>query len=360
MKIVFFINRLYGGGAERVVCNLANHLAKINHQIEIICMTDEKQTYGLSTNIRRYGLIKQEERKCFIIDSIIRLYRLIKYLYIHKVDTYIVFLPVTTILLLQLKVFVKGKIIASERVDPIYYSFQKQKQLRQVAHKADGWVFQTQEERDWYDTTTGNAKIEIIPNAINPDFFKPLYQGEHRKVIVTAGRLNGQKRHDILIKAFNQVKDEYPDYNVEIYGAGDEEQKLQDLINSLNIENRVFLKGNYSPIYDKLKDASLFVLSSDYEGMPNALMEAMALGLPCISTDCDGGGAKFLIENGKNGLLVPKGDILALASAMRTMLSDSGKAMKLGLEAAKIQNKLAPEVIYGKWEEFIKKVVYSK
>ena len=128
----------------------------------------------------------------------------------------------------------------------------------------------------------------------------------------------------------------------------------------MHLGNRVFFKGNYSPIYDKLKDASLFVLSSDYEGMPNALMEAMALGIPCISTDCDGGGAKFLIENNVNGLLVPKGDVIALANAMQIILSDSDKAKKLGLEAAKIQKKLAPEVIYRKWEEFIEKVVYNK
>lgn len=360
MKITFFIGQLYGGGAERVVCNLASYLCGKKHQIEIICMTDEERTYGLSPDVKRYNLLHKRERKHFVTDSIIRFFRLLKYLINHKIDTYIVFLPITTILLLKLRVFAKGKVIASERVDPSNYSIQKQKRLRQVAKKADGWVFQTQEERDWYGVATGNAKIETISNAINPDFIKPLYQGEHRKVIVTAGRLNEQKRQDILIMAFNQVKDEFPDYIVEIYGAGNEEQKLQELIDSLNLKNRVFLKGNYSPIYDKLKDVSLFVLSSDYEGMPNALMEAMALGLPCISTDCDGGGAKFLIENGKNGLLVPKGDILALASAMRTMLSDSGKAMKLGLEAAKIQKKLAPEVIYGKWEEFIKKVVYSK
>lgn len=356
MKLTFFIGRLYGGGAERVACNLANYLVKNNHQVEIICMSDGG-TYGLSSKVKRYNLLKQKEKRFFITDSIIRFYRLIKYLCKHNIDSYIVFLPITTILLLKLKIFTKGKIIASERVDPSNYSVRKQKQLRQVANKAAGWVFQTREEREWYGVSTGEAEIEIIPNAINSEFIQTPYEGNRRNVIVSVGRLTKQKRHDILIEAFNLIKDEFPNYGIEIYGDGDEEQNLQNLIKALNLNERIILKGNHSPIDEKIKDASLFVLSSDYEGIPNALMEAMVLGLPCISTDCDGGGAKFLIENGVNGLLVPKGDIYTLGEAMRTVLLNKEKAMCMGKEATKIQERLAPEIIYKRWEVFIKKVV---
>ena len=101
----------------------------------------------------------------------------------------------------------------------------------------------------------------------------------------------------------------------------------------------------------------MFVLSSDYEGMPNALMEAMASGLPCVSTDCGGGGARFLIENGENGILVPQRDEDALAAAMEKILSDETLAAKLGENARKLQETLAPEKIYGEWESFIKQIV---
>ena len=101
----------------------------------------------------------------------------------------------------------------------------------------------------------------------------------------------------------------------------------------------------------------MFVLSSDYEGMPNALMEAMASGLPCVSTDCGGGGARFLIRDGENGFLVPKGDEEALADAMRKILSDKELADMLGNNARKLQETLAPEKIYGEWEAFIKEIV---
>lgn len=359
MKITFFIGGLSGGGAERVTCNLASYLARKGHDIVILTMSDDTATYALDDHVLRVPLLKYSERKGLLYNSFLRIKRLITHLRKDKVDAYVVMLPVTTILLLRLSWITKSKIIAAERVDPSNYPSGKQKQLKSLAPKADGWVFQTEEERAWYGETTCNAKVRIISNAINPDFIREPYRGERKKTIVTAGRLTEQKNHKLLIQAFAKISPHFPNYQLVILGDGPLKDQLMSAIEELGVKERVLLPGYTTNIGDKIKDASLFALSSDFEGMPNALMEAMALGLPCISTDCDGGGARFLIENEKNGLLVPKGDVDALADAMKRMLSDREFTEQCGQEAHKICERLAPEKIYGEWEQFIKEVVKS-
>lgn len=360
MKITFFIGGLSGGGAERVTCNLANYLYERGHDVTLLTMADDTPTYYIKKGVKRVPLLKDKERKGFLYNTSLRLSRFIRMVRSGGDNVFLVMLPVTTILMLQLRGFIKAKVIAAERVDPSNYSTKKQNQLKRLAHKADGWVFQTEEERNWYGEATGKAKVSIIPNAINPDFIRPAYTGVRRKVIVTAGRLTEQKNHLLLIKAFAQISRGCPDYQLVIYGEGVLKTNYEQEAENLGIKSKVILPGYTTDIGEKIKEASLFVLSSDYEGMPNSLMEAMALGLPCVSTDCDGGGARFLIENEKNGLLVPKGDVNALAVAMERMISNRDFAEKCGREAYKICDRLSPEKIYGQWEEFIKEIVNGK
>ena len=357
MKITFFIGGLSGGGAERVTCNLARYLARKGHEIKVLTMSDDTATYALDDNILRIPLLKSSERKGLLYNSFLRIKRLIKHLRKAKVDAYVVMLPLTTILLLRLSWLTRSKIIAAERVSPSNYPSGKQKQLKSLAKKADGWVFQTDEECFWYGNSTGKAEVRIIPNAINTEFIREPYRGERKKTIVTAGRLTEQKNHKLLILAFAKISHYFTDYELVILGDGPLKEQLKSTAVEQGLDKKMLLPGYTTNIGDKIKDSSLFVLSSDFEGMPNALMEAMALGLPCVSTDCDGGGAKFLIENEKNGLLVPKGDVEALSEAMSKMLSDKEFAEQCGREAHKICERLAPEKIYGEWEQFIKDVV---
>ena len=360
MKITFFIGGLAGGGAERVTCNLASWLVEHGHDVEILTMSDVDATYPLSDKVKRQSLINKNERHSFAYNAILRLTRLCKYLGRSKRDVILVMLPETTILLLQLSWLAKSKIIAAERNNPSSYTSQKQKNLSRLAHKADGWAFQTAEEQEWYQGKIGKANEIVIPNAINPDFIRPAYTGERKKVIVSAGRMSVQKNQELLVRAFATISKDFPDYKLVIYGEGEKRATLTAVSEELGIKDKVDLPGYTTSIGDKIKDASLFVLPSDFEGMPNALMEAMALGLPCVSTDCDGGGARFLIENEKNGLLVPKGDVEALASAMKRMLADQEFAEKCGKEAHKICERLAPDKVYGQWEEFIQNIVNNK
>lgn len=357
MTITFFLGGLSGGGAERVTCNLASYLARKGHEIKILTMSDDTATYPLDDNVLRIPLLNSSERKGLLYNSIIRLKRLITHLRKDKVDAYVVMLPVTTILLLRLSWLTKSRIIAAERVDPSIYPQVKQRQLKSLAKKADGWVFQTEEERNWYGSSTGKAKVQIIPNAINPDFIKEPYRNERKKTIVTAGRLTEQKNQKLLIQAFAKISPIFHDYKLLILGDGPLKEQLKSIAEELGVEEKVLLPGYTTNIGDTIKDASLFVLSSDFEGMPNALMEAMALGLPCVSTDCKGGGARFLIDDEKNGLLTPVGDVDALAKAIERMLSDIELAVQCGKNAHLLCEQLAPEKIYGEWENYIKVII---
>jgi glycosyltransferase involved in cell wall biosynthesis len=184
--------------------------------------------------------------------------------------------------------------------------------------------------------------------------------GEREKVIIGAGRLNSQKNFPLLISSFAQIAKDFPGYKLRIYGKGALLESLQSLAKEKGVGDRVEFPGYVPNMPEVLEKASMFVLSSDFEGMPNALMEAMASGLPCISTDCGGGGARFLIEDGENGLLVPQKDEVAMAEAMRKILSDDAFANKIAENARKLQENLAPEKIYGEWEKFILKKTKEK
>ena len=217
-------------------------------------------------------------------------------------------------------------------------------------------MFQTDEVAEWYEPHLKGVASKVIPNAINPVFLRPAYEGEREKTVVAAGRLTKQKNFELLIRSFAQIAPKFPEYRLVIYGKGGLLESLKALAVELGVGERVEFPGYVDNMAETLERASMFVLSSDYEGMPNALMEAMASGLPVVSTDCGGGGARFLVRDGENGLLVPKGDENALAEAMEKVLSDQALAKTLGDNARQLQEMLAPERIYGEWEGFIKEI----
>ena len=353
MRITVFINSLYGGGAERVACNLSNYLSRKGHSVEILTMSETERTYGLDENVKVVHLLRLNERRSKKWNIIVRMPRFWKYLLFNRRDVYVVMLPTTTIMLLMFKWMFKARVIAAERVDPSVYPDKLAEKLRKYARKADGYVFQTEEEMLWYGYSVYHCHPIVIPNAINESFIRPRYNGEKRKTIASAGRLNAQKNYPLLVRAFSMIANEYPDLTLTIYGDGEERTKIEKLSESLGIKERVFLPGNIENIAEEMEKNLMFVLSSDYEGMLNALMEAMALVLPCISTDCPCGGPRFLIKQQVNGILVPINDRKAMAEAIREILSDDNKANILSEAAREVTKTLSPEKIYGRWEKYI-------
>ena len=260
-------------------------------------------------------------------------------------------LPITIAFLLHLKKFSKAKFIASERCNPTSYSGIKRLLMQHYGKRADAWVFQTEEAAKWYEGIA--KKSVIIPNAINPAFIRKPHEGEKEKCIVAAGRLSEQKNFKLLIDAFALISEEFSDFSLNIYGKGPLEEELREYARSKQLEARVKFMGYVDDMPEQLEKATAFVLSSDFEGMPNALMEAMALGLPCVSTDCPCGGPSYLINTDENGILVPVGDAEKMAVAMRKILADPELSNTLSNNARQISDRLAPQKIYKEWENVL-------
>lgn len=217
---------------------------------------------------------------------------------------------------------------------------------------ADGGVFQTVEELNFFNNVV-RKKSRIIMNPINEKFNIPRFKGEREKRIVAVGRLTSQKNYDFLIRSFKKFHENHPDYRLEIYGQGEDKNKLETLVDNISLSKSVKFMGVVNDIEKKIHNAAMYIMSSDYEGLPNALMEAMALGIPVISTDCIGGGPRMLIKDRCNGILVTCGDENMLSDAMCELVENPVFSQKLGIEAEKIKISCSLENICLKWEEFL-------
>ena len=356
MKILFCIGNLSKGGAERVVANLCNYLIK-EDEVTIVTTKGKKSEYVLDERIKIDCLENEEPNKNFILKNIERIKKLQKIVKKEKPDIIISFLPEPSYRILFLKIFNhKLKVIVSVRNDPkVEYKSILSKCVMKILYPlANGFVFQTQEAKEYFNKNIQKKSV-IIPNPIKEEFLCEPYTGKREKIIITVGRLEEQKNHKMLIDAFSKLPKEFSEYKLIIYGEGSLRRDLEKKIKDLNLLEKFLLPGQVDNIKDKIYKASLFVLSSNYEGMPNALMEAMALGIPCISTDCPCGGPRFLIKDGYNGYLIPTNDIYSLCKTMQNVLGKD--QTEISKRANKIIVNLNPNKINKDWHEYINKII---
>ncbi len=219
-----------------------------------------------------------------------------------------------------------------------------------------GIVSQTNYTSDCFKKL-GVSNIQVIGNPLA--LSTPVYNGERSNRIVNFCRISKEKRLDLLIKAFSVFHNEFSDYCIDIYGnivaqAGEEHRtELLNLIDRLDLTDCVKIHNARKDIHEVVKDAAVFISTSTFEGLSNTMIEAMALGLPCICTDCDGGGAREYIEDGINGLLIPKDDETALIEAMKKFANDRVFAEKCGQNATAIREKLEIKNIISQWQDVI-------
>lgn len=296
MRILFYINVLNGGGAERVIANLANAFSD-GHEIIVLNTYKTENEYVLKENVTHDYLEKEILQGNVIVRNYKRIKNLRGKIKYYNPDIAISFMAEPNIRLLLSTVGLKNKLLVSVRNDPkIEYKTSLTRFLMKLlCLRVDGIVFQTTDAKNYFPTYM-QKKSKIIYNPVKKDFYENSYSVNEKNNIVSVGRLTKQKNFLFLIRSFALIKDECKD-NLYIYGDGEMKDDLIKLIESYKLQDRVFLMGNSSNLPTVLQNYKLFILPSDFEGMPNALMEAMATGLPCISTDCPCGGPKELLDS---------------------------------------------------------------
>lgn len=349
MKICFAVDNMGGGGAERVVSVLGNYFAeKLNYEITILMVSWDKceTKYELSSKIKLIPLIKQEkDRLPFRRIRILR-----QELDKIKPDITICFLSHITIYVCLANLFNKRAIICSERSNPKSYPFLKKMLLKVGYRRANYVVFQTNEAKDYYAKIV-SEKSSVIFNPINDVFFNKFQSTSKRSGFVFCGRLDGNKNVLSIIEDFFQISDSVND-NLYIYGSGPLEKQIINKISELNMQNRIFLMGFSECIHQEYSKYKVFLMKSIYEGMPNSLMEAMASGLVCISTDCPIGGPRALIKNLVNGYLVKPGCDSEFQKAMLDAIkNDNDEMITYNIGFCKQFN---ADNVAQKWDKIIK------
>lgn len=355
-KILFLIPCLIGGGAERVMVTLANGFSK-TYDVEILTLTHTESFYKLEDAVKVTGigcsvnkknaLTKFATRVTYAFKGFFGIRKAIKE---KKPDVVIAFLNSVSEPLMLLKTLskLKCKTIVSERADPNERSFFHRWFERNFFPKADVIVCQSKKASEFFKEKHRDKTV-IIPNPICATAIPPLFEGDRTKRIVGVGRLAEQKNFQLLINAFSKLDERFSDYKLEIYGAGPLENDLKRMITDLGLADRAFLMGSKKNVMFELSDASLYVMSSNFEGFPNALVEAMATGLPVISTDFPTGVAKEIVKE-DNGIVIPMRDEDALTRAMEELLSDSERCKKMSIKNREYLNILNEETVIGMWE----------
>ncbi len=401
-QVIFIIHTLAVGGAERQISSVASYLAQKGADVTIVLIDNAVISFELDSRVRVvctnqavYEVPSDNKAPCELFqmsnDSspLYRLGRLAQKCRLHwnravhkkravimeqeqffllhyarPLQSFLSQYPkatviscmtipnISTMMALQ---SLPNRAVFSDRTSP-EYEYPPESPIVSLKHKyyprAQAAIFQTPDARDYY-TWLPETEKAIIPNFILGEQFPPRFEGERRKEIVNFCRLHPVKNIPLLIDAFAIVLARHPDYTLAVYGNGVIKEALQKRIDEKGLHDSITLHDTDPHIHEKIRDAAMFVSSSDREGISNSMLEAMAIGLPTICTDCPAGGARMTITPYKNGLLVPVGDVQAMANAMEELIDNPALCERLSLEAVHVKDTLTIEIIGEKWLQMI-------
>ena len=338
-------------GPERVVSELTKQWIKDGHSVSLILTRAGKQevTYHISEETEvLYVDAYNRGGKLARVKEAIAVRNIIK----QRPNAVCVSLMISTSFSLAIAAIgLKNRVILSERNDPHRVPFTKfQRKMRDLSLSlADACVFQTEDAKEYFSKRIQKKGV-IIYNPVNQEL-PERFTGERKKEIVAAGRLNKQKNFPLLMEAFARLHNEFPDYILSIYGEGSERDSLEQLARYRGVEDAVKMPGFEKNLYQKMVDCACYVSSSDYEGMSNSMLEALAMGIPTVCTDCPIGGARTVIRDAVNGLLVPVGDADRMYEAIKRIISENALSAALSENAYLLREQLRVERIASQWAE---------
>ena len=371
-KILFHINSLGKGGAERVLTVLAGYFAQDGYRVSIVTLWRAENEYEVPAGVKRVNLGDEKVsggRLALAVRRFTGLRGLIKK---ENPDIVISFCMKANFRSVFSMLGMRIPLLVSVRSDPQIDYAPHKFLTKWMERKAAGCVFQTKDAQAFFGERL-RKKSRIIWNPIDEEYLPENRESAKGELagggadrqergggagdicIITVGRITFEKNQLMLLKAFDRIKDKFTSARVRVYGegiGGDAWKEMDAYIRQNGIAHRVEFMGSSSSLEKEIVNAALFVLPSNYEGMSNALMEAMVMGLPVIATDCPCGGCATLIKEGISGFLVPTGDDEALAEAMERVLSDKKLAEKLSENAGRLSEKVKPLKIYEEWRSY--------
>lgn len=367
MKITFVTSTLTSGGAERVISLLANNFAERGYEVEMIALTsispdyytlDPKVKFIHADKVSKGGLLGE-------------LWWFRKHIKKEQPEVVIAFMEAVYEFVLLALLGTKIPVISSERLDPALISWPRKVLRWLLLPTATAHVVQTQQIKQYYNQRI-QKKTHIIYNPVNEKVFQVkvdrlkvkegeevkddrlMVKGEERlNRIISVGRLYPQKNQKMMIEAFAKIAPKFPEWSLVIYGEGHQRKALEKMIQDprLKIQDKVLLPGRCETVIEEVAKSKVFCLSSDYEGMSNAMIEALCVGTPVISTKVSG--TDELIRDGENGLLVDIGDTEGLTQAFEKLLSNQELRAQIGKEGQKLATKFKTDTIVDQWENLV-------
>ncbi len=346
IKIAWISGNLAGGGAERFTVTMVNALS-VDKDYEIVLLTGEKRKneYKLNGNVHRECIMTEKK----YLKDVLTIRR---YLVEKHIDIAVGIGVYANLCLTMANFRIKTQIIISERNAPKQDNLSyKTKILRWLLYRnADKYVFQTQQAQKYYSKKIQQKSV-VIHNPVRADI--SLKTDKNNKEIVAIGRLMPQKNYPMLLRAFAEVHKQNPDYILRIFGTGQLLDTLREQTKELGLVDCVYFEGFQQDVNNQIKDSDIYVMSSDFEGMPNALMEAMAMGFPVVCTDCPAGGPAELIEDGVNGILIPVNDAQALSQKIVYLINHEQEKEIIAKRAEMIRVTHSADKIVEQWKRIL-------
>ena len=362
-RILIIIGSLGGGGAERVVVDLCGSLVEVGRDVTLLTLCgDDRDVYELPAGVRRER-IEVRYSPYFpghsLVFYVLRILQMRQCILANRPDVVLSFIDQANIRALLSSLGTGVPVVVSERTNPVRHRLALPwRVLRRLSYRrAMMLVVQTKDAARWFSRDVAPDRIAVIPNAVRTSAaFQRTFSDAvdaKEKIVLAVGRLVHAKGFDMLVEAVGSSGIGDSGWRLILLGDGYERETLAARARQLGVS--LELPGYVDNVPAWLARASIFALSSRYEGFPNALIEAMQMGCACVSFDCQNG-PRDIVHDGRNGILVEEGNVAGLAAALSRLASDEGLRTRLGRAALDVQQKFSSAEIYARWRDVLDQV----